>query len=467
MKTLKYKLNITAVLLCVLLISCEDFVEVESANHTIISETLFNNDETARSAMVGIYNQLAAVPFSSGGSESVTILAGLSGDVLSPIRSTNIPYMEFEQHEISPDNLRNFSLWSSAYNVIYMTNALLEGLANSQRISEEVKHQLEGEARFVRAFTFFYLVNLYGEVPLILTTDYRVNALASRTEEEQIYQQILEDLETSETLLGENYLQGERTQVTRYTAMALMARIHLYSENWEQAEYWSSAVISNNSTYGLVEELNQVFLANSREAIWQLSPLGRGTTLTNTSEAANLIIHPFLAFLSHLKLGDSFVSSLQEEDKRLKEWISFHQGEQSFYANKYKVRNSTDEVTEYSMVLRLAEQFLIRAEARTMLGKKAEAIRDVDKIRERAGLESLENVLPAVSEEQLLEVIMDERKRELFAEWGHRWLDLKRTGKADDVLGVDSSLWQATDMLYPIPEQERMKNPNISQNNGY
>lgn len=467
MKTLNRVQEGLVIILCCFLMSCEDFLEIEVPDHKITSEVVFNNDETAISAMTGIYNQLFNSPYSSGGPASVTVLAGLSADVLTPIRTTNLPYMEFDQHEILPDNNRNLSLWSSAYNIIYMTNSLLEGLADSQQVSEQVGNRLVGEASFVRAFTYFYLVNLYGEVPLILTTDYEDNSLAARDSEVIVYQQIIADLQAAVEILSSSYVQGERIQVNQSTAIALLARVNLFLQNWDQAESLSSQVISQSDTYGLLENLDQVFLANSMEAIWQLSPAGSGSVLTNTNDGASFLIHPIFSFLANLKLAPSLVNSLEEEDKRLHNWIGFHPGSGNYYAYKYKIQNSTEPITEYSMVLRLSEQYLIRAEARAMQGNLQGAIDDLDKIRTRAGLESFGETTPTISRDELLIKIMEERKRELFTEWGHRWLDLKRTGKAGEKLGSGDALWQETDVLYPIPTSELMKNPNLTQNNGY
>lgn len=450
-------------LISVAFLSCEEFLETEVPDHKMISETLFNSDETAQSAMTGIYNQLSAAPFSSGGPASVTVLAGLSADDLAPIRALNLPYLEFEQHEVSPDNFRNLSLWSSAYNIIYLANSLLEGLENSEDISENLRVRLKGEASFVRAFTYFYLVNLYGEVPLVLTTDYRTNSIATRSPEEPVYQQILKDLGTAMETLGDSYLGGERTNVNRFAALSLMARVQLYLGNLAAAEDYSSQVISQTNTFDILEDFDQVFLANSREAIWQLSPEGKGSALTNTSEGATFIIHPFLTFLSDVKLNENFASIFPEQDKRLLNWIGFHQGIESYYPYKYKIDNSTEDATEYSMVLRLAEQYLIRAEARARQNDFAGAIADLDIIRKRAGLDPLD---PPIDKEELLEMIMEERERELFSEWGHRWLDLKRNGLTSEVFG-DDPLWEESDVFYPIPGAERMKNPNLSQNNGY
>ncbi|MCX2839105.1 RagB/SusD family nutrient uptake outer membrane protein [Salinimicrobium sp. MT39] len=467
MKTTAIIYKVMILVLCGFFISCEDYLEIDVPDHKIVSATVFENDEIALSALDGLYNQIAAAHFTGGGASSVTVLAALSSDILNPFYTTNLPYMEFDQHELLPDNFRNTNLWTSAYNIIYMSNALLEGVADSKSISQDVRTRLEGEAKFVRAFIYFYLVNLYGEVPLILTTDYRTNALATRNPEEEIYMQIKSDLQTAIDLLGVNYLNGERTRVNYYGAVAFMARIELYKENWEKAEILSSEVISQTGTYEILENLNEVFLANSKEAIWQLSPIGRGDNMTNTHEGANFIIDPIYSFFAQFKLNPIFVDSFATEDKRLTNWVGFHPATTYYYPYKYKIRNDTEEVTEYSMVLRLAEQYLIRAEARAMQDNISGAVSDLDKIRERAGLDLIANVDPGIGREQLLELIFQERKKELFTEWGHRWLDLKRIGNTGEVLGEAHPQWQETDVYFPIPEPELLTNPNLTQNDGY
>lgn len=453
------------VLASALFFSCEDYLEVEVPDQKIISKTVFDNDDTAQSAMVGIYNQLANLSFSSGERNSVTVLAGLSADNLSTIYETTIDLAEFDQHEISPDNNRNFKLWSSAYNIIYTTNSLLEGIQDSDHLSETVRSRLEGESKFVRAFTYFYLVNLYGEVPLVTSTDYQANSIVSRSPEEEVYNKIIEDLTDAFNLLNENYSSGERTQVIKSTALALMARVQLYVENWEEAENFSSQVIANPQ-YQLLSNLDGIFLKNSKEAIWQFSPTGTGSSLTNTAEGGTFIIDPFLYFLAELKLNEQFVQSFDNEDKRLSSWIGFSEDLSVYFPYKYKINNSTEEPLEYSMVFRLAEQYLIRAEAKVKLGDLEGAITDLDMIRTRAGLLPVEEVEQNIDQEKLLSLIMEERNKELFTEWGHRWLDLKRTRMAETLFATSTG-WGNTDLFYPIPESELMKNPNLDQNEGY
>src|SRR5690606_11600638 len=231
-----------------------------------------------------------------------------------------------------------------------------------------------------------------------------------------------------------------------------------------KAEELSSKVIDQTSIYQIVGDLDQVFLKNSREAIWQISPVPVGSRQTTYTREGYF----FRGFRSApVKLSDDFIESLDPQDKRLLQWVSFYQTNEIYLPRKYKDSNSQGNITEYSMVLRLAEQYLIRAEARAMQGNLLGAIADVDKIRNRANLDLLANAAPGISQEDLLEEIMEERKRELFSEWGHRWLDLKRTQKTAEVLEPIKPLWQDTDVRYPIPEQDRMKNPNLKQNEGY
>ena len=467
MRTILYKKLILGVILSLFLLSCVDFLEVEAPDHKIVTETVFSNDQTALSAMTGIYNELFNASYIGGGSSSVSVLGALSADNLKPVKNS-LTLQEFEQNELSPVNSLNLSLWSSAYRILYMINALLEGIESSNKISEPVNNSLEGEGKFLRAFTYFYLVNLYGEVPLLLTTDYRHNSLAEQVDQQHVYEQVILDLTDAVNLLGDDYRDDERSVVNRFTAVALLARINLYLENWVEAERLSSIVLGNTSTYELKEDLNETFLANSKEALWQISPMGAGYTNSSTNEGRTFLSNPFISFLStNFGLTDILVAAYDDHDKRLSNWIGYTESTKSHFAHKYKIYSSTGVSTEYSMVLRFAEQYLIRAEARVRQGDISGALADVDKIRERAGLSLFSETSPQLGEEEILELIFEERRKELFTEWGHRWLDLKRTGMATKVLSKSKSSWEATDVFYPIPEEERIKNPNLGQNTGY
>jgi hypothetical protein len=121
------------------------------------------------------------------------------------------------------------------------------------------------------------------------------------------------------------------------------------------------------------------------------------------------------------------------------------------------------------MVLRLGEQYLIRAEARAQQNKISDAQSDLNIIRTRAGLPNT----TASDKNSLLSEIFHERKVELFSEWGHRWLDLKRTNAVDAVMSIVTPLkangqqWQSYQKLYPVEFSEVRKSPNLTQTPGY
>ncbi len=470
MKIKFYTHRLSIILILVMLsflTSCQDWIEVEEPDNKLVSSEVFSSDETAQSAMQGIYNQLYRASFSEGWLGSVTVLAGLSSDNVELINTNALDLLQFEQNTIHPDNTYNRTLWSSAYNIIYMVNSLLEGLEKSTKVSPEVSQRLEGEAKFIRAFTYFYLRNLYGEVPLVVNTNYEANATIEASSILEIDEQILTDLGVTLSLLADVPNSAERTQINEFTAKALLARVHLYLENWELAEAYSSEVIAQSGNYSLPTDMNEVFLANSQEAIWQISPLGAGTGLTNTNEGSVFLINAFLPSLSYLKISENLVSSLTSDDNRRIHWVGYNEDLAIYYAHKYKIQNSTGEPIEYSMVLRLAEQYLIRAEARANQNNLQGAIIDLDKIKARAGIALLSETNPEIDQQALLKEILKERRKELFAEWGHRWLDLIRLGRAQEILLPINSDLELTDLRYPIPSEELLRNPFLNQNPGY
>jgi hypothetical protein len=166
-----------------------------------------------------------------------------------------------------------------------------------------------------------------------------------------------------------------------------------------------------------------------------------------------------------VSLSDQLVNSFEPGDLRRIHWIDSIQvsGPTYYYAYKYKLSNSVTP-DEYEMIFRLSEQFLIRAEARVKSGDLEGAKSDLNMIRNRAGLSNTS----ATDQFSIIQAIQYERKTELFSEWGHRWLDLKRTVTVNTALGpIKAPGWAASDTLYPIPQSERQNDPNLSQNPNY
>ncbi|MDN6310834.1 MAG: RagB/SusD family nutrient uptake outer membrane protein [Psychroflexus sp.] len=448
--------------------SCEDYLDIDLPDNKIVSEAVFEDEQGAKAALQGIYNQLTTAKFSDGGSNSITLLSGLSADNIMTIINTEA-LEQFEYNEISIMSSNNHNIWTSAYNIIYQTNSLLSGLKNSHHLNNKEKEVLVSKAKFIRAFVNFYLVNLYGDIPLVLSTDYRVNSVIPRSDKSDIYQQIESDLASAHDVLINTDNVDNDLEINAYTVKALYARYQLYQGNWEAAEEWSSDVIQSGH-YQLEQDLDNVFLSSSAEAIWQLSPEGSGSGASHTNEGNLFIIDDTPSVLTPVALTSELINIFTVNDERKTNWINDYTENQStyYYPFKYKIKYDTsDHIQEYSMVMRLAEQYLIRAEARAQQNKLQGAIADVDMIKQRAGLPLLSVTQPGISQQSLLEEILLERRKELFAEWGHRWFDLKRLEKATEILAPKKASWDPTDILYPISEDEINKNHYLNQNPGY
>lgn len=458
--------------------SCKKLIEVSPPYTQITSENVYEDAETAIAAVTGIYTKLSINGLNSTELNSTSFYTGLSGDelTLSPT-VINDQYVKFYQNSLqSIDGIT--SMWITAYSELYTINAALEGLNEAKLLSPKVKQQLLGEVRFLRALYYFYLINTYGDVPLVLTTNYVKNATLPRENTKNVYQQIVTDLNEAKILLSESYLDktllkasSERVRPTKWAAIALLARVYLYMEQWDKAENEATTLIGNNGLFSL-ESLDRVFLANNREAIWQLQPVNQGW---NTEEARIFIIPPtgFSNVYWPVYLSNNLMSKFESNDERKANWVGVYTNVTTnpvgiyHYPYKYKSATLDDPITEYTTIFRLGEQYLIRAEARAHLTNLPGAVEDLNAIRTRAGLGGTN----ANTTASLLEAILQERAVELFTEWGHRWFDIKRTNTIDNIMqtvAIDKgSTWSPNWALYPVPAREIESNPNLTQNSGY
>jgi hypothetical protein len=442
---------------------CKKLIDVPGPENQTEGKEIFKNDASATAAVTGIYSKAMSFSISclNGG---ITIYTGLSADELIQ-NETNGTVQEFFTNSLQPSNLLlRKDLWVRPYNLIYETNACIEGINSSKSLTEATRNQLLGESYFLRAFLYFYMVNLFGEVPLIITTDYTTNATLPRTNATIIKSRIKTDLLNALNLLTPSYPSPDRARVNKWAVSAMLAKVHLYDDKWQEAESAASAVI-NSGTYSLEKNLTHVFLYTSNESIFQMMPVAKGynTTEGNQFIPSGTIAVPAYSFSNYL------LSVFEPGDKRVTNWIGSQSVGGNLYTFPYKYKLRVDfsgsfVLREYYVVLRLAEQYLIRAEARANLGNLSGAVQDLDSVRFRAGLPLIS---PSINKTDLLVAIQKERQTELFAEWGHRWFDLKRTKQADLILKNRKPAWNVTDTLYPIPGAERLLNPNLTQNEGY
>ena len=478
---------LTLIFVIIVFCSCKKLVEVDGPSTSVSSKNLYNNDATAIGAITSLYINLSnGIPVNPQELSGLSGIAGLSADELeyySGAGSQNLAV--YYQNDLNSLNVSS-DFWGATYQRLYVVNEALEGLGASSGLTPMVKQHLLGEAYFMRAFYYFYLVNLYGDVPLVLNTDYTINAVIKRSAKAEVYNQIVKDLQQAQSLLSEGFLKGdginlypsgseERVRPNKWAATALLARVYLFMGQWANAETQASSVLTNISRFQL-ETLGRVFLKNNREAIWQLQPT---RNFSNTQEAESFIIPPEGPNGGNpVYLSNELMKDFETGDLRKDNWIGSVNVNNTvyYYPYKYKVKLlsiANAPVTEYSTLIRLAELYLIRAESRAQLNKLSDAISDVDQIRKRAGLGLINDINPTLDKESLLNIIVKEKRIEFFSEWGHRWLDLKRTGKIDEVMAKvtpkknNGSSWKSSQQYYPISLYELQSNPNLTQTTGY
>lgn len=444
----------------IVLNSCDSFVAVDLPNSQLTTASVFEDKATASAALVDIYNKIRENGLLTGTSSGISNQLGNYTDELVCYGSSASAPFEFYNNTLVATNANVAAIWSTSYNQIYATNSVLEGVEKAQTLQMEDRNQLLGEALFTRSLLHFYLMNLFGEIPYITTTDYLQNSSAKRISQTESYNKLKLDLTQAIALLSENYISAEKVRPNKYTAIALLARVDLYSEDWTAAAENATKIINNTALYQPTT-LNKVFLKNSTTTIWQLMPsiVGR-----NTNEGATFIFTsgppPLVAISSAL------INTFSNADLRKSTWTkAVTNGSTTWYhAYKYKEDQNTSTSLEYSIIFRLAEQFLIRAEAKAHLNDIDGATADLNTIRNQAGLTNT----TATTANELIEAILEERRLELFTELGHRFFDLKRTNKLDATLSGSKLGWDAKDQLWPIPATEIRVNPNLKpQNSGY
>ena len=446
--------------------SCKRLIDIPANPPTAITEAQqFADSATTMTAIAGIYTY----PTGSGNGTFtfnngyLSLYTGLSSDELLPTTTSAPEDLQFYSNSITAFNGILNTLWSDPYKGLYPVNAALKDITASSGLSASLKKQLTGEMKVVRALYYFYLVNLFGDVPLVTSTDYNATAMIPRTSVGSIYGQILTDLTEAQQALPTDYPSAGRVRPNLYTVDAFLSKVYLYRQEWQKA-YDAASTVIGSGEYNLEPDLNNVFLDGSQEAIWQLPANSQDGA---TTEARHFL--PNYGSPARYLMTPALLSAFESGDIRLQKWakqtvINIGGTNQTLsYPYKYKNINASAPTVEDFMIFRLGELYLIRAEAATELGNTTAALADLNAVRVRAGL----GASTAASQADVLSAIIHERQTELFTEWGSRWLDLKRTGTMNAVLGAAKPGWNAKDTLYPVPYPQIQVDNLLTQNPGY
>ncbi|MET3501362.1 hypothetical protein ABIC45_002974 [Mucilaginibacter rubeus] len=443
------KTFILFIIISALSYSCKKIAKVDLPPNQLAEEKVFSDTTSIKAATAGLFTQLGTVD------ANLVRNASLYTDELKTT-ATSASNTEFANSSLTVTNSSVLSIWQNLYSTIYKANEMIEGLHNTKAISEDASNSAIGESMFIRGYSYLLLTRIFGDVPLVLSTNAKSNATISKSSSASVLLQSIADFTTAKQLLTTDYpLNNGKTTANKFAALAYLSTACLEAGQYNRADSAATAVIASGK-YSLLSDIKGVCTANNDEAILQLfnqigvSPLNLITT----------------SGIPQNQISETLITSFETGDNRKANWIEtiVVAGTPYYFPFKYKQRSASSGANaEYSTYMRLAEVYLNRSEARARIGDIAGSLADINIIRNRAGLPPLALTL----KNDLLNAILHERQIELFNENGSRFFDLKRFGLLDQTLSRIKPLWKATGEVFPIPQTEILNDPNLIQNQGY
>lgn len=430
--------------------ACSDFLEQEPANY-ISDEAVITNESSAKSALNGVYHRLGASAYYGGRYFDAGV--NLASDNVTWTGSLNF-YYDFDTHQYSAENQLLSYAWYGIYATVNQANQVIEKTQALSSISDNERRRIIAEATVLRSLAFFDLARTWGNVPLVKAATHAPNQFdgIKQTQAKAVYQEVVNDISS---VLGDLSQANDRVHVSRSVAEALLARVSLYLEDWAKAEEYATKVIENPSyALGSINDLLNGKLAqesvfelaysssftNDQSAYWRSPNDGGRHEWGPSKEIVQLLSNPTIG-------GDRSAFFTDQSSAQVPD----------YYVGTLYHRPSADDNV---ILFRLAEAYLIRAEARAKQqnANLEGAISDLNTIRERSHVAPLNESL---SQQAIIQAIEDENRVE-FAIEPHRWFDLVRTGRAVAILGISEH-----QQLFPIPYNDIEADKDLQQNPNY
>lgn len=493
MKTNKISIYILGIGLGLGSVSCNDFLDLKPISQETI-DNAYTKASQLESALVGVYESFQSSDYYIW--DNVLFQDVRTDNHYAGGDNPDIYAIDYNQ--INPLNPRVFNAWSSIYNAISKANLVLEKapIITDPLLTEERRAQILGEAYFLRAYHYYNLVKMWGGVPLILETikstkpeDVRL----SRTPADVVYQQIIADLTLAINNLPDGYGEASITKAraTKGAAHALMAKVYAQKAQpeYDKVLEHTEAVINSSAGYSLLEDYTHLFDGNhynNEESILEVQFLGA----QEGNWAPQMHLPPSISgdgWRKFVTPSHDLINAFDGEGDLIRKnatvlfesvsWVDEYWGNSTGFEIPfaYKWKNASGWASaDRQYIFRLGDIILLKAEALNELDRPEDAAEEVNKIRNRVNLADLPNGL---DQEAMRIAILKERRLELAQE-AQRWDDLRRFGKAVEVMNnlneIDLRTGSATDynfveddLLLPIPQQERNRNPSLGQNDGY
>ena len=436
----------------------------------VATEIAVTNQKGATAALAGLYNQLQDGNYYG---RNLQIIGDVASDISQSVGTWDF-YREMDTYVTAPANRENAALWTRAYRAVNIANTLIAQVPTLTNVSEATKNSFLGQAHFIRGLAFFDLNRVYGGVPgvvgalgapLVTTPSTQVDEslFPSRPTLQAAYDQVESDLLKALELLPESHASDitTRAQAVKGTARALLSRLYLYENKPAEVIQYANLVI-NDSKYALLAGYAGIFSGKfTTESVFELN-FGS----TDQSGMRNWYFPSSLGGRGDIAIHESFYQELVSNAKDARgKLVARDNTVGVYYSTKYQKAGNVDN----AHLIRIAEIYLNRAEAKAQTDDIAGAMADMNKVRNRAGLDNA----TATTKQQALEAIWQERKLELAFE-GHRFFDLVRTNQALTKLvqvarknGPPVTLAVGDRQVFPIPLADMDANKNLVQNEAY
>ena len=458
------------------LFACEDNLELVP-EQSISDELAFSDIATAKGVLTGNYHLLQNANAFGG-------LIQLIDEYMADNVNFSGSFPDLQDMNNYRQNARTTNVvtnaWRENYEVIIAANSIIANAPSLSDGTDDEKNELEGEARFLRALTYFQLCNMYAQpynvsngsnaaVPLYLEPFTGEIILLARNTLAEVHDQIIEDLNKAETLLSEEIV--EQGRASSVVATALLSRVRLYRGEWQEAADLAAEVIASDASFSLA--MNYTFYNTvNPEYIFTIE----NTTVDNAGNAYDLYYEGVKdGGRGDAEFAADLIAAFEAGDLRLalKETSTNFTGAEREYSTKF---NDGTNFTSDAPLIRISEMYLNQAEALAELnGVNQMSIDLINPIRSRAGVTPW-TMGDFATKDGFISAILNERRRELAFE-GHRRLDLLRRGlplrtAASKPVGVENNAavgLTAGDhfIIYPIPQREIDLNPELKQNPGF
>jgi len=462
--------------------SCSNFLS-EDLKGNFSSDTYYKNDKQAIQAINGVYN---SITFSNSNNELWVFGDIASDDAVkggNPGDQSEITYIDEFNADANNGVISNY--WNYTYEAIARANNVITNVP-VVAMDEALKNRIIGEAKFIRAYCYFNLVNIFGSVPLKLLPQLNQATIhVPLSQPNDIYQQIEADLSDAATVLPVSYNPADIGRITRGAALAMLGKVNLYQQKWASAISYFQQVEVLGLYHLLPNYADNFKLANenSSESIFEIQHLSDQNPFTGS--ALNQWFAPageggYYFNAPTQSLVDAFEKSTSGEvDPRLdasigrdgQPWLNGEIFSSSWSPTGFLTKKHQQPLSEISsslkgdgdlnyIYLRYADILLMKAEAFNENNNSDSAKANLNKVRHRA-LASFMGTPPidlladiTTSDQNLLRTAIQKERRVELAQEFHRYSDLMRWGKsyAEAALGEDFNY--ETKRYFPIPQAE-------------